>query len=76
MRGGYPDPGHDVEKFLAGATVAVKFQLPSLNFKRTKAITDATKAYSSQAPYHSFHLGDQPSLLFPFSRPESFTSLG
>lgn len=39
MRGDYPDPGHDIENFWAGATVALKFQLPSWDFKRTKKLT-------------------------------------
>lgn len=41
----YPDPGHDVEDFRAGSTMAVEFQIHSRNFKATKK-TDATKACS------------------------------
>lgn len=45
VEGDYPNPGHDVDDFKAGARVAVEFQLYSRNFKATKNI-DAVKAYS------------------------------
>ncbi len=41
----FPDPGHDVDDFKAGATVAVEFQILSRNFKASKKV-DAVKAYS------------------------------
>lgn len=41
----YPDPGHDVDDFKSGATVAVEFQILSRNFKASKKV-DAVKAYS------------------------------
>ena len=45
VKGDYPDPGHDVDDFKAGARVAVEFQIVSRNFKASKRI-DAVKAYS------------------------------
>ncbi len=40
----FPDPGHDVDNFKAGAIVAVEFQILSRNFKASKKV-DAVKAY-------------------------------
>lgn len=44
VKGDYPDPGHDVDDFKAGARVAVEFQIVSRNFKASKRI-NAVKAY-------------------------------
>ena len=41
----YPNPGHNVDNFKSGATVAVEFQILSRNFKASKKV-DAVKAYS------------------------------
>ncbi len=41
----FPDPGHDVDDFKAGATVVVEFQILSRNFKTSKKV-DVVKAYS------------------------------
>lgn len=40
----YPNPGHDVDNFNAGAKVAMEFQVNSRNFKASKKI-DVVKAY-------------------------------
>ncbi len=45
VRSDFPDPGHDVDDFKGGATVAVEFQILLRNFKASKKI-DAVKAYS------------------------------
>ena len=45
VKGDYPDPGHDVSDFKAGARKAVEFQIGSRNFKASKRI-DIVKAYS------------------------------
>lgn len=64
---------------LYGSNLGRKIPTNILNIheKPKTIITDAAKAYSSRTPYQatSFHLGDQPKLLFPFSRPESFHSI-
>ena len=41
----YPGPGHDVNNFKSGATVAIKFQILLQNFKASKKV-DAIKTYS------------------------------
>lgn len=41
----FPDPGHEIDDFKSGATVAVEFQVLSRNFKTSKRV-DTIKAYS------------------------------
>lgn len=44
VNGDYPNPGHDINNFKAGAKVAIEFQVNSRNFKANKKI-DVMKAY-------------------------------
>lgn len=68
-----------LRNFLSGSNCGRKISTTLLEFQANQNNNWRDQGHTH--PKHlikppSFHLGDQPNLLFPFSRPESFTSFG